>query len=436
MSGGVSATTRLDRTAVLAGSDGVVRVELVLGAEDRPGDVRRVPTDLVVVLDRSGSMDGAKIVDARRAVLDLADALRDDDRFALVSYANDARVDRALDTLAGGGHESLSVLVRRIASGGGTNMSAGLDVALGLARPTGGRSTRVVLLSDGLANQGDASVEGLCARGRRLSHDEGILSTVGIGFDFNEVLMTQLADAGTGNFYFLEQAGALDAVLRGELRSARTTVASGLAVTLSPTPGVEVLDVAGLPLERGVGAVTFRPGALFAGQERRLWITYRVPTSGDGASLGQVDVAWTDADRPRRLALAPLPRVDVVHGEAQAIAALDEDAYAEGIVGDAFQAMRQRVAAAVAAGRADDAEAEIDAFVASTAPLAEAAGNERALAAVGEAKALRDQAVQAAAAPSAAPARKEYAKREWSEAQDERRAGAKPDAGADAGSGR
>ena len=82
-------------------------------------------------------------------------------------------------------------------------MSSGLDAAFAMidVARTGGRTPRVVLISDGLANQGDASREGLVGRAARAARGEYALSTVGVGADFDEGLMAALADAGTGNFH-------------------------------------------------------------------------------------------------------------------------------------------------------------------------------------------------------------------------------------------
>ena len=66
-----------------------------------------------------------------------------------------------------------------------------------------------MLLSDGHANTGDSSPEGLRARGKRATQNELVVSTIGIGEGFNEYLMTQIADAGTGNYHYLAESSAL-----------------------------------------------------------------------------------------------------------------------------------------------------------------------------------------------------------------------------------
>src|SRR5262249_56401272 len=90
--GPVHFTGALEGTAVLEGSDGLVRIELSLGADPASAAAPvRVPTDLVVVLDRSGSMAGEKIANARAAVRALLSSLDDRDRFALVAYSDGAQ---------------------------------------------------------------------------------------------------------------------------------------------------------------------------------------------------------------------------------------------------------------------------------------------------------------------------------------------------------
>ena len=128
----VSFTGRLTHNAVLTGGDGRVQMELILQAEEREGlDVAPVPTDLIVILDRSGSMQGEKIEYARAAVGELIGQLNPQDRFALVSYSSAAHLSIPLTPAAPKARELWRREVQRIQPNGGTNMSAGIDVAVG-----------------------------------------------------------------------------------------------------------------------------------------------------------------------------------------------------------------------------------------------------------------------------------------------------------------
>ena len=230
--GTVALASRTSQGAVLVGSDGLVQVELVLSAEERKRDqASLLPTDLVVVLDRSGSMAGDKIDYARAAVLELIQQLGAQDRFALVTYSTGAELRIPLRPATARSKSVWSDRIRSIGTDGNTNMSAGLDLAYRTISSTRAESrfARVVLLSDGLANHGDSSSEGLSMRARRFADREQVLSTVGVGADFNEYLMSTLADGGTGNYYFLESAHGLAEIFAKEFEATRETVATAVA---------------------------------------------------------------------------------------------------------------------------------------------------------------------------------------------------------------
>src|SRR5262249_20620383 len=190
--GRVTFTGTVDRTRVPRGGAGSARMELVMRAG---ADAERIaaghrPTDPVIILGPPGSRMGEKIGEARAAVRELVGQLAPDDRFALVTYANAATVTipfaAANDRTRGGWLETLA----SVRADGGTNISGGLDLGMDLVESSrkSGRTARVILISDGLANDGDPSNEGLIRRAGRAARGEYVLSTVGVGADFNEYL--------------------------------------------------------------------------------------------------------------------------------------------------------------------------------------------------------------------------------------------------------
>jgi Ca-activated chloride channel family protein len=223
----VGFATTLDRSAIALGGDGLVRVEVTIKADD-VAERARVDSDLLVVLDRSGSMSGDRIAKARGAVMALIDQLSEGDRLGLVIFDGSAQRLIPLEAATPAAKAHWRGLVHGIEPGGGTNLSEGLDQGLALleARRRAGRAGRLLLLSDGEANAGDVSQEGLRARGQRAARAELVLSTIGIGEGFNEYLMAQVADAGTGNFHYLASADKLGSIIergsRCEFRPARS----------------------------------------------------------------------------------------------------------------------------------------------------------------------------------------------------------------------
>jgi Ca-activated chloride channel family protein len=363
--GPVHFSGRLDRGSVLSGGDGLVRMELVLRGDELPGERPRVPTDLVVLLDRSGSMQGAPLQHAKQAVRALMGQLASEDRFALVSYASDVRLEWRPDHPSPTQRAHWTSTLEAIPAQGGTNMAIGIDLAnqtISASRDEG-RAARVVLLSDGHANEGDHSLAGLRGRAAMAVKGEYVLSTAGVGQGFDEALMTALADAGAGNFYYVEHSEDLAGVFAGEFAAARETVASSVAVVIRPADGIEIVDAAGYPLERRGAEVRFHPGDLFAGQERRIWLTLRAPTTTEGGiDLGRFAVSYTAAGQRAERAFERIPRVSCVKNEDDYFAAMEPEVRARSIVVDEVNALKQQVSAAVQAGDRAQAAEYLEAF--------------------------------------------------------------------------
>ena len=428
-SGPVSFTGTLDRTTVLRGKDGTLRMELVMSAApDEATKSTRLPTDLVVILDRSGSMDGEKLVYAKAAVRDLVDRLGPEDRFALVTYSNMAQVAIPLGAMSDQQRSAALSTLGEIRADGGTNISGGLDMGLDLVdrARSAGRQPRTILISDGLANQGDPSQEGLVRRATRAARAEYMLSAVGVGADFNEYLMTALADAGTGNYYYLKTGDDLASVFARELDGARMTVASALAVPIEPAAGVRVVDAAGYPLESIGSGVAFRPGSLFAGQTRRVWVTLAVPSNDLGErEIGRVALAYASGGVRKTLTFGELPRVACVAGEEEFFAGVDSEAWARSAVVDGYNKMQEDVAREVKAGRRDGAMQALRAYRDETGTM-NAKLRSPAVAAQLESVDKLEKEVGAAFEGDHQPERQNaLSKHKSAEALDQRRAGAK-----------
>ncbi len=360
--GPVHLSARLDRGAVQRGGDGVLNLELTIRADagaGSGGDAVRVPIDLVVVLDRSGSMAGAPLEYALASVSELIAALGPEDRFSLVSYSSDSRVDVPLSQASYAAKTAWSRVLSSLRAQGGTNMARGLDLANAEVVRLGeaGRAARVILLSDGHANEGDHSHAGLRARAAAAVSGEYVLSTVGVGSGFDEQLMSTLADAGTGNFYYVRQLAQLSGVFAGEFASARETVAQALEVSIDPGPGVQILDAAGYPLERTRdGLVRFRPGALFAGQERRIWLSFRAETQRLGEqTLGRIWLRYVADGEHRELELKTPLQFACVEGEKAFRASVDRDVWGQNLATEGLNKLKQAMSHSLQKGDVKEA---------------------------------------------------------------------------------
>ncbi len=371
--GGIALRAAFDRAAVFAGGDGRAVLELSVSAPASDATPLR-PADVIVVLDRSGSMRGDKMAHAREAMRSLITGLREQDRLALVSYAHHARLDFPLAHATPERKVEWSNRTQEIAARGGTNLAAGLDRALALLATDreAERSVRVLLLSDGLANEGDTSRDGLRGRAALVGGKEHTLSTIGVGLEFDEELLALLADAGTGNYHYIESTSGLDHIFATEFASARETVATGLRVAIGLPEGARVLDAAGYPLERHGNTVSFRPGSLFAGQRRRIGVAMHLPVDAERHVLSDIRLDYRTGGRTETVTIDEPLVVDVAAAEEEYLAGVDREGWARSVVIDEYNALRKRVSRAVVRGDRDEARKEIASFKDSVSSVNEA----------------------------------------------------------------
>jgi len=261
----------------IASRGGRAYLQLTIVTPER-GVRERKPVNLCVVLDRSGSMaEQGKIGNAKAALNALIDQLNEDDIFSLVIY--DDVVDVLRPACRVEDKAGLRDLVEGIGPRGWTNLGGGMREGFRQVEKHAGGATvnRVVLLSDGLANRGvtDPSHLGRLAREHR-GHSVS-LTTIGVGLDYNENLMTSLADQGGGNYYFIECAGDLASILRKEFDMLGCVVAQDAVIELKPGRGVRVADVIGGELVAGDGKVRIPVGDLYAGERREFTVELDLP---------------------------------------------------------------------------------------------------------------------------------------------------------------
>ena len=210
--GVVTLSGHLTKDKVLHGGDGSVALSLTMSADEvLAGDENASHVDLVIVLDRSGSMQGRKIEYAKQAILNLLSNSSKGDRFALVSYSNGVRRHSNLLNATPTNRMLLTSAIHGICAGGGTNLGAGLQEGINvlLSAKKNGNLGKVILVSDGLANQGITNPAALGNMASVAVHKEFAVSTAGVGNDFNEHLMTTIANRGTGNYYYLENPNTI-----------------------------------------------------------------------------------------------------------------------------------------------------------------------------------------------------------------------------------
>lgn len=255
----------LERTSVTsAGGEVFARIAL----EGIPNThTKRTPVSLTLVIDRSGSMSGKKMEDAKRAALEALDALAIGDQVSVVSF-DDGAVDHGSATISGepAALAGLRSAIGELFARHGTDMIAGLDVGDAAARRVFGaeRVNRLLLLSDGRPNQEPGLRERVAALASR-----GVqTTTIGLGQDYNEDLMAALADQGRGHYYFVDRPEQLSGIFVAELSSLASIVAKEATVELVPAPGARIVEVIGFEshADGRNGGVTVSAGDIYGGR--------------------------------------------------------------------------------------------------------------------------------------------------------------------------
>lgn len=236
------------------------------------------PVQLVLVIDRSGSMAGEKIARARAAALSFVDQLRPEDSMGVVTFGSNTTELPVLEADEEGKTRMRS-FISGIVESGGTNISGGLDRAaalLGAAKAGGVR--RVVLMSDGQPTEGRTGVDELVKQVVDLHEKSLAITALGIGYDFNSTLMQRLAERGGGFYAYLDDPSRLEAVLALELAQARGAVARNVVLRLTLPAGVELVQVAGREVERnGTEALVPLPD-FTPGQTAQAYVELKLPT--------------------------------------------------------------------------------------------------------------------------------------------------------------
>ncbi len=356
--GAVRVEARLDRTAVLRQGDGTVHVQLTVDTHGLEGS-RRVPTDFLVVFDRSGSMRGQKMDYGKQALRQLIERLDDDDRFALIAYDSNVEVRVPLERRAKEMRNSWMQEVNRLDTAGGTNISAGLDSGVAELSHSrrAGRAQRVLLLSDGLANEGATSPAELSLRAQRIVAEDAVLTTVGVGADFDERVMTSLAKGGSGAFYYLAKLEALSPLLDAELKTASETYAQGAEIALTLPPSVRLLSATGGVSTRRGESLVVPVGSLYSDHTRTFWLTLAVPTDGlkDNA-LGSIALRYRRDGKLLETRANELPKVACVADEAEFKRQVVEEVWEHAMLDEELGSGQQALGEAIRSGTAADVD--------------------------------------------------------------------------------
>jgi Ca-activated chloride channel family protein len=218
------------------------------------------------------------------------------DRAAVIVYDSDAYV--LVKATGAEETEDFRRKIARVTAGGNTALYDGVVEGMSeisrFARD--GMALRVILLSDGLANVGPSSTRELAALGRRMSLEDAAVTTIGLGLDYDEDLMTALASESGGNAYFAKNSRVLADIFRRDMKDALALTGRRVRVTFECNSGVRPIRAVGREGRADGDIIEMDIDNLY-GAEKYALFELEIPDGEDGAALkaGTAKAEYIDA---------------------------------------------------------------------------------------------------------------------------------------------
>ncbi|MGG5807714.1 vWA domain-containing protein [Falsiroseomonas sp. CW058] len=253
------------------------------------------PLNLALAVDVSGSMGGPKIAAARDTALAVIAALTPRDRLTLVAFDSTAELLLDARPMDEAGRAAATSAVRRLQPRGGTNLWEGWllaaeHVATAMAADAQA-SHRVLLLSDGQANEGISEAAELARHTRGLLERGIITSAVGIGDGYDELLLGGMAEAGGGRLHDAEHASEISEVVLGELLEGRAALVERATLRLTVPANLRAEIVGGWAHTVLPGAIEVLVGTMLPDRPVRVVFRLHCPAGQPGTAIGLGGVA-------------------------------------------------------------------------------------------------------------------------------------------------
>jgi len=238
-------TSRLSHPYMELNKEQTIFLKIGLKGKTIKPSTERAPMNIALVLDKSGSMNGQKMQDVKRASKMLIDRLGPRDVLSVIVYDNSAKVLVSATQLTN--PESIKSRIDSIYADGGTALYDGVTLGSRELRRfiSDNKVNRVLLLSDGMANVGPSEPHELAQLGKTLAQEGVSVSTIGLGLGYNEDLMDQLAASSDGFHQFAQETHDLSKAFDWQFGKLASIVANDTKVTMNFPRHVQPIRVLG-----------------------------------------------------------------------------------------------------------------------------------------------------------------------------------------------
>ncbi len=203
----------------------------------KPADERPRPKSVVFVLDRSGSMAGKKIDQAKNALTFVLNNLRDDDTFNIIAYDDRVETFKPEPQRYNSSTRDEAIhFVSNIREGGSTNINDALKSALGMLSDDS-RPTYVIFLTDGLPTAGETAELKIADNAKQANKSRARIFSFGVGFDVNARLLDRLSGGNSGTSEYVRPDEDIERHVGAFYAKMTRPVLSGISVDLA---GVDV----------------------------------------------------------------------------------------------------------------------------------------------------------------------------------------------------
>ncbi len=285
---------RLAFKTLAQGGNGETHLLLELGTDPNVA-ATRAPVNLAIAVDKSGSMKGTRLRNAIQGALTAVERLNDGDVVSVIAFDAKPLTVVPPTTIDPSTRSRIRSEIQGITLGGDTCISCGIEESMTMLDRTPGRVNRMIVLSDGEATAGVRDLPGFRSIAQRASSRGTSITTIGVDVDYNERILSTIAQDSNGRHYFVADDSGLDRVFDTEAQSVTTAVASDAEASVELPPGVELVRVVDRTFRRVGNKVIFPLGVITAGDKKSVLLQVRVPTDREG-QLTVADVSVTFRD--------------------------------------------------------------------------------------------------------------------------------------------
>ena len=277
-------------------------IELTASNNSEVKKKNRPPVNLALVIDRSGSMDGSPIKAAKIAATQIAEQLTSKDRLSLVSFDSEVINHFSNIQMDNEGSRYAKRTISELYARSMTNLSGGWFEGASCATKAIDEGTfndgYVIVLSDGMANEGIQDPKELKMHAHELASRGIQTSSVGIGADYSPLQLDALAEGGGGRLHDTETADDIIDVVLGELGEISNTVARNVKLHIHSPRGVQLECLSKMRGQKSGNFFQISLGTLQLNRMKSVALLTKISEFSEGKNLPfEAHITWEDLDR-------------------------------------------------------------------------------------------------------------------------------------------